>query len=280
MNVPNGSFVKPELVPFLNTIVRYNAQTKKYESYSLTSNEWLGHPDTCNEGLGMADIVRAYQNQPDSWGQTFTFDNSVLSYLCHYIDRGIADRFPEHVVSLTDERVLNEYRETMYNTDLVVAFINERKNSCSEEDMIEEKSIQLLKVQKDKREYQCRRLAKNCISVSKGVELLFAMKKKRIEKIYCDNLKKYVSQNDVESWIRQRAPGIILFQSDKKDDCLKCQCAETQLAKLGWTPDKIDMLLEEWLKISLNESKTRWKIGGIAATIGAFATLFTQIYLI
>lgn len=280
MIAPVGSFVNPELVPSLNAIVRYNTQTKQFESFSLTTNEWIGSPEVSEKGNSVADSVKAYQKQTDSWGQTFTFDNPMLSYLCHYIDRGVAERFPESIVSLKDEQTMKYFREIMYITDLVVALLNEKNNTLSHEDMIEEKVAQMVHIQKDRRASQCRRLLKSIASVSTGVELAIVMKQQGINEMYSNQLKAVVTLDDMESWVRRKAPDMLLFQTDEEDHSLKGESVESQLLKLAHQPEKIDYLLDKWVETSSNERRTtRWKFGIAATTIGAFATILSQMYL-
>ena len=271
MIAPVGSFCKPDMVPLLNTIVRYNTQTKQFESYSVTTKEWVGDPIVCDKGSDMADSIRSYQKNSDSWGQTYTFDNPMLSYLCHYFDRAIAERFPENIVSLKDKQVLSDYEEMMYKTDLVVALVNEKNEEKPMQEIVDEKIVQMMSAQKSTYRSKCQRLLKKAASVAVGVELILAMQKQGVNELYCDHLKSIVTLKDVESWVRRRVPELMLFPED--EDCgFEGESVKSQLHHLEWESKSVDHALENWANLSSKERRTRWKVG-IVATIGVFASL-------
>ncbi len=276
---PNGSYVKSEIVPVLNSIVRLNVQKDKFETYSLTSSDWVGDADYYQQRQKIVLSVQEYQNGKDSWGKLYTFDNPVLAYLCHWFDRGIAKRFPDNIVTLKDSKELKKIRDAMHRTDLSIAFLAaaRTRNEKSQDILILIEKVKLFcrmnGVMTDK---ECQRLLNSSEKASYGVELLMFMKQKNLDEIHFDKSKATLSIGYLENWIRKTAPGIILFKTDEID-CLKGMSVESQLENLSFPfNNDLESLKVNWEQIISDEERTRKRYTLVVVT-GLLTTIFSGV---
>ena len=286
---PDGSFVRPEVVPLLNSIIRFNTQTNKFETFSLSSksdnkNSWVGPPELSWQGQKVADSMRDYQSRRDSNGEKFTFDNVILGCLCHYFDRGIAERFPNNVIRIRDSKDLKQHRNLMFWTDLSVAFMVERikgsssvslKHSNEEVSSLAQKAIDFLVQNEIFTERKSRKILKSTQMTSLGLELIMTMKQQNIQEIYSEKLESIISIHEIEKWIRKVTPEIILFKCEETD-CLKGQSVENQLAQLSWEGKDIKHYKELWEQACVDEYKTR-KRHQLVITTGLLASILSGI---
>mmetsp|Transcript_9359 Transcript_9359/g.13932 ORF Transcript_9359/g.13932 Transcript_9359/m.13932 type:complete len:602 (-) Transcript_9359:52-1857(-) len=282
---PEGSYMKPEMVPLLNSIVRYDVKGGDFGTYSLSSKAWVGGPAECQRGKVNAETVRSYQREEDSWGEKYTFDNPVLAYLCHYIDRDIQRQYPEHTVTVKDVNYLIECRDSMCQTDWSVNFIMERskannavgqKNHLEQfDDKVEKISVYDESMTKRKR----RKVLKSIETVSVGIELILAMKQRGIKDIYSKKRNSMISLDDLEAWVRQKAPGTFMFESDEKDTPFKGESIESQLSRLEWRCQDIENTLTIWEQVAFDERKKKWLFVIATTTTGVLATFLSGMLI-
>ena len=274
---PVGSYVNPEIVPLLNSMVRFNTETAQFEAYSLSSNkEWVGSPDCYKKGQIVTKQVREYQQQNDYWGERCTFDHPMLGYLCHYFDRGIAQRFKKSLVTLMDERDINKLRDTMHQTDLVVASILDRSRNNIQEKSFVEKNYRYLIDHENLSKRWCLKLLKSAEKASLGVELIIAMKENGTDKVHLRHSNTTVSSEDIEKWIRNTSPGLLLYQSDESQH-VRGQSIENQLSRLSWTCTNLNKATDKWENAIMEDSSSRRR--NVFLTSSFLATILSAIAL-
>lgn len=77
--------------------------------------------------------------------------------------------------------------------------------------------------------------------------------------------KKVIDQSNIdmaelESTIRNRAPGILLLKNDEKDG-LKGQSVESQLENLSWEPSEVRIAIEKWQDLQGKERRQEIRNG-------------------
>jgi len=295
MPLPEGSFVSRKDVPLLDSIIRYNVEQHEFATYSLTTNKYVGEADQKEKGQMIAEGVRKYQSLGQGSGlHLYTFDNQVLSVLCHIWDNRIADRFEKNLVKVKDITELQDREEIMYQTDWVVKCMMERNSTAKNrksEDLTEKEAIDMerLKTYGPMSDRECKRRLRNIKSASTAVELLMilrlaekdtSMQTSSILKNQTTIFSSTVSGNkepsiaELEKWIRKQCPGILLYEIEETNiDGLCGHSVEAQLQRMGWNPPKLDETLVSWQEVCV-QKRRKTLFDGFIITTSLLASSF------
>lgn len=269
MLTPEGSYVKPEMSKLLNSLMRLNVQTMEFEMYSLTTNSWVGSPELYQEVQIIVKSVRNYQR----WNEC-TFDNPLLALLYLFIDKGIAMRFSDHLVTIEDTKELIRKRDQMHKTDLSVAFIIERsKNQGSNlvqivsNFLISTENFTLRKSQ---------RLLNATEKASLGIELVMIMKQCGMKEIHLETSNNTtISLGEIENWIRKTVPGIILYKTEETA-FTQGMSVEAQLDLFSWVSTDLSTAFKRWEHDFVEEERNRKRFA-FAIASGLLATICSGI---
>ncbi len=306
MPLPEGCFVAKKDVPLLNSVIRYDVEKDDFGTYSLTTNEYVGNGDLKEKGQQMAQTVRKYQQ--GGWNtQQYTFDHQVLAVLGNFFDHGIADRFEKNVVKVRDVRELQDYEEIMYRTDWVVKCMMERNRASKDRYSYsmgarkkEASDVEKLKKYGIVSDRECKRRLKNIESTSTAVELLMINRlaeknireggaQSNVSSFMSNPLEKIVSYFseekkkkddpsalELETWIRKRCPGILLYRDEEEQAGLSGQSVEAQLETLRWEGPSYSDTLEHWREVCGQERGEKLR-NGILITTSLLASYWLQL---
>lgn len=242
----NGSYVTPKEKSSLNSVIRYNLTKSTFETYSISSNSWIGPPELYHKGKMTSDAVRLYNNNLP--GQNITYDDQVLAFLSRWMDGRISERYHERIVQLMDPKDLKRCQLQLLKTDSVVYNIIHRKKSESSTltSILDQFCIDGNCLSKGEKN----RWIKNIDIISNAVEALVALR--AVDK---KNQANGALQKEVDLWVRKRCPDAILLKEDENDhDGSLGQSIESQLSNANWTLDLNDAIVH-WNGIRQSERR-------------------------
>ena len=308
MPLEDGRFVSSKEVPLLDSILRYDVEDDNFKTYSLKENEYVGGADMKEKGRQIADDVRKYRDGGWLTEGGITFDNQVLTVLYEYLDQGIAERFKDNIVTVKDVKELQDFEERMYRSDWVVKNIMERfrrgkkSNTHDEDARMKALNIDKLKSYGVMSERERGRRLENIASTAVAVELLLLLRQAENYKntLTFENALKHpnarhlittsiISQNkgmpsisELETFIRKRAPGILLYTDDEKlsdSDGLRGQSVESQLKRMSWDSSTLDVhaVLGRWEELCGKETTHHHIRKGALFAFGLFASYLQSI---
>lgn len=227
--LPDGSFVTPKEKAILDSVIRFNLMKNSFETYSLSYNSWIGPPELHLKAHMISEVVRLYHK--NSWGNHYTYDDQVLAFLSRWMDSGIAERYPERIVTVKDPLELIQCQKQLQKTDLIVYAILEKTNDKTTK---MEKIIETLdSFGKSTSKREKRKLIRDVHSVCTAVEVLMS------QRADPQNERNVQLQEEVTLWIRKRFPDILLTKDEESSQSGSLgQSIESQLNRAKWNLNK------------------------------------------
>ena len=264
--LPEGTYLPPHTVKYLDSIVRYNAETGEFRPYSPKLNDWVGSLEEKKIKDELCERIRQHHVK---WkGEAVTFKHPILAFLYHYLDHGIAQRFQNHVISVPVPSQVLDNQECMARTDLTAKAMVERRNgSCRGLAMTQEKVEELAEQYKMyggamSKEERVRRV-KNIEVVSIATDLYLLLKQKEQEGKELSMEDSILTEHLLRSIIK-KAPGILLLKRDEREG-FHGQSIESQLQRIPLQLVDESKIRERWNEISRRKETQLWKDGLLAA---------------
>ena len=235
--LPDGSFVTPKEKAILDSIIRYNLRSKCLETYSISTNSWIGTPEVHQKAHMISESIRLYHK--NSWGNHYTYDDQVLAFLSRWMDNGLAERYPERIVTVKDPTELLKCQKALQNTDLIVYAILERMNN--EPKGLERIVEKLDSYGKSTSRREKRKLIRDIHSVCAAVEVLMSQRADS-QSTRDDQL-----QEEVTIWIRKYFPDILLTKQEEsaKNGSLGQSIESQLLTTAKWNMNK-NVAISNW----------------------------------
>lgn len=232
--LPDGSFVTPKEKAILDSVIRYNLTKNSLETYSLSANSWIGPPELHQKAHMISEVVRLYQK--NSWGSHYTYDDQVLAFLSRWMDNGIAQRYPQHIVTVKDPKELLQCQKQLQKTDLIVYSILERTNHKTAD--MESVIDKLNSYGKSTSKREKMRLIQDIQSVCVAVEVLMSQRRAGTQDVKL--------QEEVTVWIRKHVPDILLtIEEENQHNGSLGQSIESQLKSAKWNMDQ-NVAIANW----------------------------------
>ena len=256
--IPDGSFIDPNKMASVDSILRYNNNTDKVETYSLEREKFIGSSEQCIEGQRIADISRSYTSNSDK----VVFDDRIIAFVYNWWDAKAKDKYPEHIVNIKTQDELQQIQNSMTYADVAVAAIlsSDKESEANSKDVVMN-IIDNLNAQNEGRQGQLKSTSfKQLEDVTVAIELLMAMKKKQQEdqqstaktKTHDDD----ALRQTLEQFIKKRYPKLTLYTSDEQ---YKGESVESQLKNAKWRgPDYTDAL-KRWTHVHEKETYRTWR---------------------
>ena len=273
--LPEGAYLPPNTLKYLDSIVRYNSETDEFQPYSPKVNDWLESLKEKQARDEACDKIRQYHAKYKGVGAgAVTFDHPIFAFLYRYIDHGIAERFQHHIISVPSPTQVLEHEEFMARTDLTIKFIagrrNENRGFIPQEHQIEKIAEQYKHYSGAISKEERVRRVKNIQVVSIATDLYLLLKQKEREGTEL-SMEDYTLAQDLQRSINQKAPGVLLLQQDEKEG-FRGQSVESQLQRLCLKRLDERQIRERWNEISRKKQRQIWK-DGLLATTGLLLSL-------
>ena len=258
--VPEGSYIKPSNLEFVESIVRYNNITNNVETYSLRKQQFIGPPEKCLEGQRIANASRSYEQS----GNKVVFDDRVIAFIYNWWDIDAKNKYPEHILHIKSEHELTQTQTSMTYTDVAVASILQNEQLDNEQtvtkiltsinnsvgDSEQSKGQQLLKPA------SFRQLE----DVTIALELLMTMRKLGRQEQPADIQR----TQTLEQFIRKRFPQLTLYKSEEQ---YADESVESQL--LNWNNGPTyAQALDRWQHVHEKEVYIRRRIRSLVMISG------------
>ncbi|KAL7535109.1 hypothetical protein ACHAXR_010139 [Thalassiosira sp. AJA248-18] len=256
--VPDGSFIEPPKMAFVDSVMRYNNISGEVETYSLLEHKFIGSSDKCEEGKKIAEASRSYAESGKA-----VFDDRLLAFVYNYWDGKTDTRNPDHVLTIKSKHDLQQQQNSMVLADASVALIlqNEKHDSTEQRDMV--KVLATIDELNSKARKQPSPTFKYLEDVSVAIELLMIMKQFREDHATID-------VQTLEQFIFSRCPGLTLYTSDEQYDG---ESVESQLHIANWKEPKISHAIERWNHIHEKETYRTWRNRAIFVASGVFLSI-------
>ena len=102
------------------------------------------------------------------------------------------------------------------------------------------------------------------------------MKENGTDKVHLRHSNTTVSSEDIEKWIRNTSPGLLLYQSDESQH-VRGQSIENQLSRLSWTCTNLNKATDKWENAIMEDSSSRRR--NVFLTSSFLATILSAIAL-
>jgi hypothetical protein len=265
---PLGSYVDPKMVPLLDSILRYNTETRRLGSYSLKTGRWLGPPELCEKGRALAADVRARSRGSGGWTDTSgpTYDDRMLAWMHYNLNLIDPKNVPTHVISVRKLEEVRETEDAMLKTDGIVGFLVESSSSMVASGETYESLLELAKRMNSMNqslvsERKLRQSIDAVAALSPAVELLFILKRqlgKLNDGMQNDGTVLVGFAKKLETEIRTKCPELLLYTSDERD--CEGKSVESQLRQLSWKGRDVASAMADWeIAAAAKESKRQWR---------------------
>jgi len=272
--IPDGSFIDPNKVALVDSILRYNNNTDKVETYSLEREKFIGSSEQCIEGQRIADISRSYTSNSDK----VVFDDRIIAFVYNWWDVKAKDRYPEHIVNIKSQDELHQIQNSMTYTDVAVATIlsadKESDNQANSKDVVMN-IINNLNAQNEGRQGQLKSTSfRQLEDVTVAIELLLTMKKKQLDQqsttattnMHDDD----ALRQTLEQFIKKRYPVLTLYTSDEQ---YKDESVESQLKNAKWRGPEYSDAINRWTHVHEKERYRTWRNRSLVVVSGILLSI-------
>ena len=277
MTVPDGTYIEPQDVALLDSIVRYNVSREKSQAFSLSSGQWVVGPVECvqtgRELLSQLEITRNqnYSYWQDDNTTITTFDDRLIAWLDSYTWLDGASNYPNHVVSIPNRKKLESKQQILLETDAVVAYIVQRAKQ-NEKTMTQTQLLEAIEKMdelnpKNKKAKSGKVLLQQLQSMealSVAVELLLLLRQQQQQQDdeTKDHMERTIQECEQFIHLHNNKTPIVLYAKDEEvDPYLKGVSVESQLQALGWNIKDRDVeeLLPMWQEVYQEHEDQRWR---------------------
>ena len=273
--VPEGSFVDPAQLDFIDAIVRYNPASGEAEAYSPNQQRFVGSLEEYTEGQRTARASRSYAEKGKA-----VFNDRLLAFVYNYWDKEAGERYPDRVVHIKAQRECQREQEAVALTDAAVAVIlrdtvhgtdkNETSGRAIDSSgaMATLTTIDELGSSSEGKTHVSSKLKKLEDSAI-AIELLILARKSEQE---------HASQNvpipTLERFVRERCPELVLYTSEERH---AGESIESQLQGARWQGPEISQAMDRWERVHKKVTRRRWKNRVIFLAKGAAAGLLLSV---
>jgi len=240
--VPEGSFVEPSKIDLVNSIIRFNNTSGHVETYSLSTQRFIGSTDKCLEGQMIAESSRSYAQT----GKV-VFDDRLMAFMYNYWDANTKTRYPDHVLDIKTRGELQKKQYVMALADATVASIIEKGGSTR-------LAMEILATIDDlssstKRQKKLSTTSKCLKEVSVAIELLMIAKLFETESPSID-------VPALERYIRKRYPELTIYTSEEQ---YRDESIESQLRMATWKGPELSQAMDSWRQVHEKERYQTWR---------------------
>jgi len=270
--VPEGSYINAKELCLVNSVLRYNVSSGEIETYSLQSCQFLGQKQMYIQGQEIAETARLYGKNGNA-----VLDDKLLSFIYNYWDEKIRSKYSTHVVDVKSINCLKETQDSLAVTDAAVALLVEQ--SADAKSGQHTKQIKILSIldnlntlRGDQNRKQKLKMRASLDEACIALELLMALEHKT--NTHC-NIASSTLTNDLEQFIRNTCPNIILYTSD---EIYPGTSIESQLETLGWKKSELSLALERWDNLCKDKDAHKKKVG-LMFVCGVVLSLATSVLI-
>ena len=268
--IPDGSFIDPNKMASVDSILRYNNNTDKVETYSLEREKFIGSSEQCIEGQRIADISRSYTSNSDK----VVFDDRIIAFVYNWWDAKAKDKYPEHIVNIKTQDELQQIQNSMTYTDVAVAAIlssdKESDHKANTKDVVMN-IINNLNAQNEGRQGQLKSTSfKQLEDVTVAIELLMTMKIDQPSSTTTKTHDDDALRQTLEQFIKKRYPTLTLYTSDEQ---YKDESVESQLKNAKWRGPEYSDAINRWTHVHEKERYWTWRNRSLVVVSGVLLSI-------